>query len=167
MEKEIRLAQLEEEHKVLVNDSIKWVLESEKAGADTLDISVTLMNLDEQIAENLEEQASLRHVPLIKFMYNGIKVDGKLHKGFYSKGSYHKDSGIPAGTITIYARDYGRFPRIQGLVYHNETDSQTDYFDTDKVRIFPNNKHYSAVEKAYIKQEERRAKVLARKTANV
>lgn len=104
---------------------------------------------------------------MLKFMYNGIKLDGQLYKGWYSKGTYTERSGIPEGTITIYARDYKRFPQIEGLEIKNESDSMTDYFEEDKIRVYPTNKFYSEVHKAYEKQEERMKKQKEKRMAKV
>ncbi len=38
----------------------------------------------------------------VKFMWNGIKVDGKLYRAHYSMGHYTKESGLPQSTITIF-----------------------------------------------------------------
>lgn len=81
----------------------------------------------------------------VKFMWNGIKVDGTLYRAFYSTGQLINH---PAGTITIYGRDYKSFPKIAGLVAHNNSDSMTDYFETDTIRVTPDNVHYAAVCKA-------------------
>ena len=94
----------------------------------------------------------------IKFMWNGIKIDGELYKGWYSKGHYTKESGIPLGTITIYGKNYISFPRIEGLEIINESDSQTDYFENDRIRVMPDNKYYNDVLNAYNKQEEHNRK---------
>lgn len=93
---------------------------------------------------------------MLKFMYNGIKVDGKLYKAWYSKGRLisNPDEGI----ITIYARDYTRLPNIEGLNVQNDTDIMTDYFDSDKIRVVPSNKWYSQVHEAYEKQEKKRTR---------
>lgn len=95
---------------------------------------------------------------MLKFMYNGIKLDGTLYKGWYSKGTYTEQSKIPKGSITIYARDYKRFPKVEGLQVVNNSDSMTDYFEEDKIRVFPSNPFYEEVHKAYEKQEERMKK---------
>jgi len=88
-------------------------------------------------------------------MYNGIKIEKTLYKGWYSKGTYTEQSKIPKGTITIYAKDYKRFPKIEGLEIKNNSDSMTDYFEEDKIRVFPTNKFYEEVHKAWEKQEEK------------
>ena len=78
----------------------------------------------------------------VKFMYNGLKVDGQLFRGAYSKGPWTAESKLPDGTITIYAKDYKSFPAIEGLNIQNETDIMTDYFETDKIRIKPGEPYY-------------------------
>lgn len=102
----------------------------------------------------------------LKFMYNGIKLDGKLYKGSYSKGSYHPSSNIPAGSITIYARDYKSFPKVEGLNIENNTDTMTDYFDNDKIRVTPDNKYYKEVNAAFEKQEAKRQARFNKRMAN-
>lgn len=88
----------------------------------------------------------------IKFVWNGIKVDGKLYKGFYVKSA-------DDNTITLIAKEYSSLPRIDGLEVKNETDWMTDYFDTDHVKIAPNNKYYAEAMKAYIADEIHNEKV--------
>lgn len=84
----------------------------------------------------------------VKFCYNGLKVDGALYRCRYYDGQYTDASGIPAGTITIYRRDYGRTPDIDGLTIHNETDTMTDYFETDRIMVFPDSPFYDEVKEA-------------------
>jgi hypothetical protein len=91
---------------------------------------------------------------MIKFLYNGIKKDDKLYKASYYKGSYTKESSIPEGTITIFAKEYGHFPNIEGLEKINETDIMTDYFEKDRIHVQPDNQYYNDVNAAYLKQEE-------------
>jgi len=91
----------------------------------------------------------------IKFMYNGIKVNGQLYKAWYSKGNYRT---LPDGTITIYAKEYKRFPKIEGFNIENESDIMTDYFEKDRVRVIPGSKLYNQVYAAYQSQEEHREK---------
>lgn len=79
----------------------------------------------------------------IKFVWNGIKVDGHLFRCFYSQGPYTATSGLPGGTITLYARDE-RLPRLPGMEIHNDTDVMTDYFETDTVRVRPGSTYYQS-----------------------
>ena len=81
----------------------------------------------------------------IKFMWNGIKVDGQLYKCWYSSS---KLVGYPEGTITIYGKQYQDLPMIEGLAIENDSDLMTDYFENDRVRVTPDNKWYEEVRKA-------------------
>jgi hypothetical protein len=94
-------------------------------------------------------------VPL--FYYNGIKdaKGGKLQKCWYSSGELRS---YPAGTITIYARDYCRFSDKVNACFavQNDTDTMTDYFDSDRIRVLPSHPLYPAVCAAMASQEKRR-----------
>ena len=86
---------------------------------------------------------------MIKFYYNGIKVDGgKLQKASYSIGGY---TNFPEGTITIYAKEYTRFrnqPISKMFEIENNSDCQTDYFEDDRIRVLPTHYLYDEVLKA-------------------
>lgn len=84
----------------------------------------------------------------IRFLKHAIVVDGKRIKVWYSTGKlFHH----PEGTITIYAKDYGRqFP--SELSPENDTELQTDYFDKDKARIVPGSKYYDKIKKFVVKK---------------
>ena len=85
---------------------------------------------------------------MIKILQNGIKHDNGYTPCFYSMGntSHHSDR-----CITIYARDYEHLPAELGAV-ENDTDTQTDYFDSDKVRLEPGDKYYAEALAAYNKR---------------
>lgn len=87
----------------------------------------------------------------VKFMWNGIKVDGKLYRCRYSTGHYTKESGLPNDTITVYAKDYSSIPQIAGLTIINNSDGMTDYFEKDRIRILPDNIYYNEAKAAYDK----------------
>ena len=85
---------------------------------------------------------------MLKFFYNGIKANGgKLQKASYSDG---KLMNYPAGTITIYKKEYAGFSIeiAEAFEIDNQTDSQTDYFDKDKIRVVPFNAYYAQVKAA-------------------
>lgn len=103
---------------------------------------------------------------MVKFMWNGIKVDGELYKSHYSKGRYTFESGIPQESITIYGKHYCSFPLIEGLQIENDSDSMTDYFENDRILVTPDNIHYPAVLEAYRKQTEHQEKRFAKKYGN-
>lgn len=82
----------------------------------------------------------------IRFTKFAIIANGKRIPVRYSKGSYTDISGIPKGTITIYAKEYGnQLP--EELNAENDTDYQTDYFEKDRARIRPDSKYYNEVAK--------------------
>lgn len=87
---------------------------------------------------------------MLKFYYNGIKANGgKLQKATYYETDY-AGQNYPAGTITIYARDYRRFSKEVAEVFavQNDTDWMTDYFDSDRIRVVPFNPYYAQVKAA-------------------
>ena len=98
----------------------------------------------------------------VKFMWNGIKVDGTLYRAHYSIGPYTSNSGLPDGTITVYAKDYRSFPQIEGLQIENDSDIMTDYFETDRLRIYPGNKYYNDAKAAYEKMNAHNEKRFAK-----
>ena len=96
-----------------------------------------------------------------KFMWNGIKVDGKLHRCWYSTGEL---INYPEGTVTIYGKEYyPGIPQIDGLQIHNDSDSMTDYFEKDRIRVEPTNPHYAAVIEAVKKQTAHQKKIYGKK----
>lgn len=97
--------------------------------------------------ESKMEDTKLNPQHNVKFMWNGIKIDGQLYKGKYSMGPYSEASTLPEGTVTIYM-DTSRTPRIENLEIKNESDIMTDYFENDTVRIRPGTIHYDAAIKA-------------------
>ncbi len=103
----------------------------------------------------------------VKFMWNGIKVDGELYRAHYSIGNYTESSGIPKETITVYAKDYKSFPRIEGLQIENESDIMTDYFETDRIRIAPDNKFYNDALEALKKHQAHNEKRFAKRYGTI
>lgn len=106
---------------------------------------------------------------MLKFYYNGIKdsAAAKLQKCHYSYGGL---INAPLGTITIYAKEYNRFNASVREMFEvkNDTDSMTDYFENDTIRVEPTHPLYGEVFIAYETQEQRykaRAKKRALKYA--
>jgi hypothetical protein len=90
------------------------------------------------------------------FFWNGIK-DGrgaKLQRAHYSDSQLNS---YPAGTITIYARDYGGFSsKVRDCFsIQNDTDTQVDYFCKDTIRVIPQHPLYGAVKAALEAQKAR------------
>lgn len=91
-----------------------------------------------EIAERLEQAAqpvAEKYIPPLTFTADGLKINGgRVAPAHY--GITRDDDGTP-NAVTIYARDYGAdFPR-EWLDVRNDTDSMTDYFDTDHATITP------------------------------
>lgn len=91
---------------------------------------------------------------MLKIMQNGIKTENSYTPCFYSMGSFRN---YPTNTICIYARDYEHLPAEIGEI-ENDTDTQTDYFDTDKAYITPDHALYAEVLAAYKKRQIAEAK---------
>ena len=85
---------------------------------------------------------------MIKILQNGIKHDNGYTPCFYSMGNNTRHSDR---CITIYARDYEHLPAELGNI-QNDTDTQTDYFDSDKVYLEPGDKYYDEALAAYNKR---------------
>ena len=108
-----------------------------------------------------------KNIMVVKFMWNGIKVDGVLYRAHYSAGPYTIQSGLPQDTITVYGKDYADLPQIDGLAIINESDIMTDYFENDRIRILPDNKWYSEAKAAYEKQNEHNKKRFEKKYGKI
>jgi hypothetical protein len=97
---------------------------------------------------------------MLKFFYNGLKAsDGKLEKAHYSAGPYTPESGLSDDTISITAREYMRFSaEIQAaFVVVNHTDTMSDFFDKDRIRVTSSHALYPQVKAAYLAQQAKRA----------
>ena len=81
----------------------------------------------------------------IKITLNGIKVDGEYTPCFFS---------IDDNAVCVTSREYGsgRIPAELGDV-QNDTDSMTDYFDKDHVRVYSGSKFYNACYRAAVKSQ--------------
>lgn len=101
----------------------------------------------------------------IKWMWNGIKVDGKLYRCHYGIGPYTIASNIPNGTVCVYAKDYFGFPSLEKANIHiiNESDGQTDYFEKDRFYITSDSIHYQNAYNAYKKMTEHFEKLCAKR----
>jgi hypothetical protein len=89
---------------------------------------------------------------MIKFMWNGVKVNSKLYRAHYSF-----DNSLTLGDkmITIHAKDLCvGLPQLDWEI-ENNSDSMTDYCDADHVRLAPGSKYYNDALKAAIQAEEK------------
>lgn len=107
-----------------------------------------------------EAEAARQIVDPPLFYWNGIRdaKGEKLQRAWYSEG--RGLNGCPAGTITIYARDHGRFSAKVRACFkvENDTDAQVDYFDNDRFRVIPQHPLYPQVKAAMEACEARRAR---------
>lgn len=118
-----------------------------------------------QTFERTEADRVITDAPI--FYWNGIKDDkgGKLQKAWFSLGGL--GDKYPSETITIYARDYCRFSEKVRACFsvQNDTDTMTDYFDNDRIRVIPSHPLYPAVLAAARAQDAHREKTRARRKA--
>lgn len=117
-----------------------------------------------QTFERNEAARTISDAPI--FYWNGIKDDkrGALQKAWYSSGALHS---FPAGTITIYGRDYTGFSAKVRACFkvENDTDTMTDYFDKDTIRVIPSHPLYEQVRAAMLAQDAHREKASAKRAA--
>lgn len=94
----------------------------------------------------------------LRFFWNGIKgSDKKLQRVFYSDGALMNS---PAGTITIYGRDYRSFSAEirDAFKVENDSDMMTDYFEQDRIRVTPDHPLFDQVKIALQAREAHYAK---------
>ena len=73
----------------------------------------------------------------LKFFWNGIKDErGRIQLCSYSNAPL---ISYPAGTITIYKRDYKPFSAgvREAFSVENQSELQSDYFEKDRIRVMP------------------------------
>ena len=88
----------------------------------------------------------------IRIYYNGLKIyGGKLIRCFYSLDN---DCTVRGECVSISARDYDDLPRDL-LPVTNDTDTYTDYFDSDRATITPAHPLYRYFRYAAMKSEAR------------
>ncbi len=102
---------------------------------------------------------------MIKFYFNGIKEDGgKLQRCFFSDGQL---INFPAGTLTIYKRDYDHFSAGVHAAFkvENDSDYQSDYCVQDLIRVAPEHPLYHDVMDALLMAKAHNAKTSAKRQA--
>lgn len=103
------------------------------------------------------------------FYWNGIKdtKGGRLQPAFYSDmGPTGGVSGrYPAHTITIHAKRYNHFSDLVASCFtvQNDSDTQTDYFEQDRIRVIPEHPLYPKVKAALDAQDAHNAKRFAKR----
>jgi len=80
---------------------------------------------------------------MIKLLKKGIRVNGEYYPVWYSSSKSNIN-----GNATIYARTYNKMPDevYKEFIVENDSDSMTDYFEKDRIRVSPNNKWFKLVE---------------------
>jgi len=98
----------------------------------------------------------------MKFLWNSIKSEGKLYRCYYW---YVSGPTLPTGTITICAKDYGNMSReiCEAFVVENNSDSQTDYFETSHIRVRPDHPLYAQIKAAKEALDAHHARRLAKR----
>src|SRR5689334_92667 len=113
------------------------------------------------------ESTNRKEPPMLKFYWNGIKDNGgKLQTVSYSDSML---VNYPAGTITIYKREYTSFSEgiRKAFEVENNSDMQSDYFETDAIRVQPTHPLYVEVAKALAQKKAHDAKRWAKRTQEV
>ena len=89
----------------------------------------------------------------LRFFWNGIKENsGKLQRCHYSGSQL---ISFPAGTITIYARDYKPFSvEVRAaFVAEDASDFATDYVVKEHIRVKPDHPLYGVVHAAMLAEK--------------
>ena len=108
------------------------------------------------------------------FYYNGIRDTKRapIQRCLYSRAGTYNAPGLRCDeTITIYARDYRRFSAAvrAHFAVENNSDTMTDYFEQDRIRVRPDHPLYPQVKAAMEASEasrERRAQAMAERRAS-
>jgi len=107
----------------------------------------------------------MKNAETVRYMWNGIKVDRKLYKCWFSFSvhSYENDNDPH---ITIYSDSCAsRLPSEVHELFEvrNDTDSMTDYFESDSIRLDRTHPEWERVAGAFIKQEIHRIKMFGKR----
>lgn len=80
---------------------------------------------------------------IIKLLRKGLRINGEYFPCWYSSSKNNIN-----GSATIYLKCYKRLPQeiYSVLRVENNSDSRTDYFEKDRIRITPNSKYFARVE---------------------
>lgn len=97
----------------------------------------------------------------IKFLFNGIKIDGKLIKGFYSKGSY-TNGAVGCFYVKEWFNGQSELLRKYFAVINN-SDSMTDYFEKDHIYFYENDKYINEFNQMVKQNEIRHAKAAVKR----
>lgn len=83
--------------------------------------------------------------------------NGPLQKAWFSEQSFDHTKPHLQNRITIYAKEYTRFTADIHKVFtvENDSDSMTDYFEKDRIRVNPDHPLYKEVKAAMLLQQEK------------
>ncbi len=143
-----------------------------RASIEAAEQAAAKFSADAQLAKlkarhDFEQAEAGRDIPAADrpiFYWNGIKdaKGEKLQTCHYSDGEL---LSYPPGTLTIYARNYQRFSaKVRAcFAVQNDTDSQVDYFDNDRIRVIPAHPLYALVKAALDASNAHNAKRAAKR----
>lgn len=101
----------------------------------------------------------------IKFLFNGIKIEGKLVKGHYSKGGYTNGA---VGCFYVKEWFKGQCELLRKYFsVKNDSDIMTDYFESDSIYFFPGDKYIEEFERMVQENEIRFAKRMVKKCEKI
>lgn len=128
------------------------LIEAAKRNAAKYEADQALERAREAVALEAREAARKIEDPPL-FYWNGIRdaKGEKLQRAFYSIMEGGSVTGrFPPGTISIHARDYGRFSKLvrECFPVENNSDGMIDYFEGDTVRVIPTHPLYPQVKAA-------------------
>lgn len=99
----------------------------------------------------------------MKFMYNGIKVNNKLHSAHisFSQSIYGDER------ITVYSRNYN-FPEEvkKQFMVKNDSDMREDYFENDRFSINKDQPYFKEALTAWTISTEKKIKKMTDKLNN-
>ena len=97
----------------------------------------------------------------IKFLFNGIKINGKLIKGFYSQANY-TNGAVGCFYVREWFSGQSELLRKYFQVI-NDSDIMTDYFEEDRVYFYENDKYIEEFKQMVRQNEIRHAKAACKR----
>lgn len=83
----------------------------------------------------------------IKFSKHSVSSNSHKAKVFYSRNVWAQSApDMPVATINIYAKEYGDQLKPLFAKTRNDTDTRTDYFETDKVTFYEGSAMYDELD---------------------
>lgn len=101
---------------------------------------------------------------MMKFMYNGIKVNGELHSAHisFSQSIYGDER------ITVYSRNLNPFPEEvkKAFTVKNDSDMREDYFESDRFSISKGQPFFEEALRAWVLSTEKKISRMEQKLDN-